>query len=806
MPRYANPSPIFMPRPLLPARPAKRPLARQLLPVWLNLAMTGLDLLAQSPPANLPRTAPFDWPGDSSARMVEGIDRFFTKATQESVTERARFWKRDFTSPAGYAKSVEPNRERLRRQLGAVDLRHVVTGLEFQHTTDHDSTVAAAESYTVHAVRWLVFDHVYGEGLLLQPKTAPIARVVAVPDADQTPEMLVGLKPGVPPEAQFARRLAENGCLVVVPVLINRDDHWSGNPMLNRFTNQPHREWIYRQAYEMGRHIIGYEIQKILALVDWFEHLDALPGQSPLEAGIAGYGEGGLLAFYAAALDPRLASTLVSGYFGPRENLWEEPIYRNVFGLLREFGDAEIATLIAPRQLIVEYSQVPNVQGPPAPSEGRSGAAPGRLETPECIDVRAELARARALFPESFPFDPLLVHGNEGMTVLPGCDVSLRALLQSLGADRPTLSASAPPAATQRPATDADEQQRRQLTDLVDHTQRLLRVSDQVRDEFFWSQLKANPTNDWAKACEPFRKHFHQEIIGQLPMATAGINPRSRLVEARPNFAVYEVTLDVWPEVFAWGYLLLPDNLQPAERRPVVVCQHGLEGLPADTLSGPTEPGYPAYKSFAARLADRGFIVFAPHNPYRGSDRFRVLQRKANPLKLSLFSVIIGQHDRILDWLTDQTFVDPQRIGFYGLSYGGKTAMRVPAVLNRYALSICSADFNDWIRKNVTTDSTYSYLYTGEYEMPEFNLGNTFNYAEMAALIAPRPFMVERGHFDGVAPDSWVAYEYAKVRYLYVRLDIADRTAIDFFNGPHTIHGVGTFQFLDNNLKRRPER
>jgi len=79
MPRYANPSPIFMPRPLLPARPAKRPLARQLLPVWLNLAMTGLDLLAQSPPANLPRTAPFDWPGDSSARMVEGIDRFLPK-------------------------------------------------------------------------------------------------------------------------------------------------------------------------------------------------------------------------------------------------------------------------------------------------------------------------------------------------------------------------------------------------------------------------------------------------------------------------------------------------------------------------------------------------------------------------------------------------------------------------------------------------------------------------------------------------------------------------------------------------------
>ncbi len=32
-----------------------------------------------------------------------------------------------------------------------------------------------------------------------------------------------------------------------------------------------------------------------------------------------------------------------------------------------------------------------------------------------------------------------------------------------------------------------------------------------------------------------------------------------------------------------------------------------------------------------------------------------------------------------------------------------------------------------------------------------------------------RPFMVERGHFDGVAPDEAVAYEFAKVFHLPVR-------------------------------------
>jgi hypothetical protein len=167
--------------------------------------------------------------------------------------------------------------------------------------------------------------------------------------------------------------------------------------------------------------------------------------------------------------------------------------------------------------------------------------------------------------------------------------------------------------------------------------------------------------------------------------------------------------------------------------------------------------------------------------------------------------VILAQHERILDWLSQVPFVDPERIAFYGLSYGGKTAMRVPSLLERYCLSICSADFNEWVKKNVTTESTYSYLYTGEYEMPEFDLGHTFNYAEMAALIAPRPFMVERGHHDGVAPDEWVAYEYAKVRRFYAGLGIPERTTIEFFNGPHTIHGVGTFDFLRTHLDR-PEQ
>jgi hypothetical protein len=127
--------------------------------------------------------------------------------------------------------------------------------------------------------------------------------------------------------------------------------------------------------------------------------------------------------------------------------------------------------------------------------------------------------------------------------------------------------------------------------------------------------------------------------------------------------------------------------------------------------------------------------------------------------------------------------------------------MRAPPLLDGYALSICSADFNEWVWKTTSVESRYSYMLTKEYDMLEFDFANVVNYSDLANLMAPRPFMVERGHEDGVAPDEWVAYEYAKVRRFYTRMGIGDRTEIEFFNGPHTIHGVGTFAFLRKHLR-----
>ncbi|HEV7224506.1 MAG TPA: acetylxylan esterase, partial [Pirellulales bacterium] len=436
------------------------------------------------------------------------------------------------------------------------------------------------------------------------------------------------------------------------------------------------------------------------------------------------------------------------------------------------------------------------------PGNGRSGAAPGRLHTPDLTLVKQELQRAEQLTKGLDPAPKFqLVASGEGGGLsgsgLPGSPAALDAFLGAFGGK---LAAAGGSPTNLRGAFDANVRLKRQLDEMTEYTQHLMREGEYTRRNF-WAKADrgSRSTEKWQETAEPYRDYFYDDVVGRFDRPLLKPEVRSRKVYDEAKFTGYDVVMNVFPDVFAYGILLLPKDLKPGERRPVVVCQHGLEGRPQDVAD--PKINNPAYNQFALRLAERGFITFSPQNPYIFTDRFRSLQRKSNPLKKTLFSTIVPQHQQAVNWLASLPMVDPERIGFYGLSYGGKSAMRIPALVKEYCLSICSADFNEWIWKNTSTRWPGSYIGTGEYEIFEFDLGDTFNYAEMAGLIAPRPFMVERGHRDGVGPDEWVAYEYAKVRLLYADLKIPERTTIEFFDGPHTIHGVGTFAFLHQHLK-----
>ena len=331
---------------------------------------------AQAQPAL--ETKPLTVEGDIASHLVAGVDRFLLRELSASVDRREKYWQRNFTSHAAYAKSVEQNRQRLAHIIGLRDQRVAFDGLTLGSTTAESSLVGQTDRITVRAVSWPVFGDVTGTGLLLEPRGRDaLANVIALPDCNQLPEQISGLAEGLPPKQQYARRLAESGCRVVVPLLINRAEKMS------KLSN---REYLYRSTFEMGRHLIGYEVQQSLAVVDWFSRR-----WSDTQIGIIGWGEGGLIALYAAAVDTRVDVACVSGYFDSRQNIWQEPIDRNVFGLLEQFGDAELASLIAPRALIVDAAR-----GPEATIPGGRGA-PARVVSPALGSVRAEVARAQKL-------------------------------------------------------------------------------------------------------------------------------------------------------------------------------------------------------------------------------------------------------------------------------------------------------------------------------------------------------------------------------------------------------------------------
>ena len=748
-------------------------------------------------------TQPLTWEGDLSARMVDDLHKFADRETAASVERRARHWQRDFASPQAYEKSIAPNRARLAKYLGVPSTPTEPRGVQqFESFLVGGKPVASPIS---RAVRWPTRDGRTGYGIHIRPSGGRTSKSVVIIVVDPH------LEPVDVQRIDLPQRFAEAGLDVYVTTVVDRDFRHSvvaaGTPLAKQ-TNMSHREFIARQAFEMGRSLTGYEVCDVLSLVD------ALTPEQRVMA--VGFGDGGHAVLCAAALDPRIAVIGVCGSFGSKQALHVEPIDREWWGFLEEFGDAELATMTAGRPLVVDPCQGFAYRVPTPSSTLRAVAAPGVPTLPTSEDAAAELQRADALVA------PLSKHGLAFVLSRSSGDATsppkpLEALFAMMDSPPGTLAKRIVP--FDKPLGEslaiaghlapmnvvfAD----RRTKEMIEHTQALLRESEYVRKDYWKDADRASrDPAKWQASLEKYRTHLYDEVLGRFKQDLLPPNVRTRLIYDTPEYRGYDVVLDVFGVdkdeaaggVWALGTLLVPKDLKPGEKRPVVVCQHGLEGKPEDTIL-PNIPGSNYYHMFAARLAERGFVVFSPQNPYIGKTHFRQLVRKLHPLKKTLWSVIVPQHQQITNWLASLEFVDPKRIGFYGLSYGGKTAMRVPALVGNYCLSICSGDFNEWVRKCTTVRDTFSYMGTHEYEMYEFDLGHTFNYAEMAYLIAPRPFMVERGHRDGVGVDEWVSYEYAKVRMLYADLKIPERTEIEYFDGPHEIHAVGTFDFLHRHL------
>ena len=117
-------------------------------------------------------------------------------------------------------------------------------------------------------------------------------------------------------------------------------------------------------------------------------------------------------------------------------------------------------------------------------------------------------------------------------------------------------------------------------------------------------------------------------------------------------------------EVPAW--LFVPPHLDRTRKHPVVVWIHG-DGINQNYDGWHVQRNYSVYYSFHQYLLQRGYIVLAPE--YRGSIGYGREWRQA-------VAYDVGGKDAedaaaSVEYLKSLAYMDPNRIGVWGLSYGG---------------------------------------------------------------------------------------------------------------------------------------
>ena len=183
-----------------------------------------------------------------------------------------------------------------------------------------------------------------------------------------------------------------------------------------------------------------------------------------------------------------------------------------------------------------------------------------------------------------------------------------------------------------------------------------------------------------------------------VPYADAAISPERGTIEAPDGTELhYE--------------LYKPADLRAGEKRPSVTIVYGGPGVQR------VHKGW-ARRDLPRMLAAHGFVVFQVDNrgaTNRGKTFEDHLYR--GMAKVEVVDQLVGAR-----WLKSQDFIDPERMGVYGWSYGGYMTLHMLAQTDAYAAGVSGAPVTDW--------SLYDTAYTERY-LGDPNPG-TPNYTEGA--------------------------------------------------------------------------
>ena len=286
-------------------------------------------------------------------------------------------------------------------------------------------------------------------------------------------------------------------------------------------------------------------------------------------------------------------------------------------------------------------------------------------------------------------------------------------------------------------------------------------------------------------------------LLGPMP---APVPPDLEVVEvtACDGYRREKIVFDSEETMAVPAYLLIPDDRRGAGSAVLAVHGHG----PGKSVVCGLETTEAPNGDYAVQLVRRGHLVMAPdlrcfgeRADWNPPDHYacdtnlvHAVMAGSSPMTQNLWDLA-----RALDVLADHPLVDPRRMGAAGLSYGATMTLLLAAWDDRVAAAVVSGFFSSWAEAHkMPWNMCGSQVLAGM-------LGQ-LEHVDLAALVAPRPLLVETGTRDLLFPQAASEASVAEVRAVYSELGCSDRLVHDVFEGDHQWHGTLALPFLDRWL------
>lgn len=259
-----------------------------------------------------------------------------------------------------------------------------------------------------------------------------------------------------------------------------------------------------------------------------------------------------------------------------------------------------------------------------------------------------------------------------------------------------------------------------------------------------------------------------KRILGPAPFKTP-LNAVTTDITQHDGFQEHRVEYDVEGDERICAFLLVPDGAN--QQTPALFCHHqhasNFEIGKSEVVGHMGDPD----QAIGPELARLGYVVLAPDAIAFEERNWSLPTGQAEYLEMA-FRVVQGKtllakaiHDVSvgIDYLASLDFVDPERIGFIGHSYGGRMAIWAPALDTRIKASVSNCgcvNYKDSLDREVGIQA-------------EFCVPNILSFGDIedvVRLVAPRALYISATNKDKYSRGAQAIYDYAMDAFPAVHL------------------------------------